>query len=321
MPTTRQAVAGHNTRVAYDYEDDFGTTPGTPSWKVPGVDTAVTTKEGTHNVVKLFDPDSREATELIEELFEGTLSVEFVLSNPDWIPLVIAPGDGSSPEKFSGDFPTSSTWVVGDEVRDQEDVLNGVVCTDCEISCEVPGEFTVSLDFAYANQSTESSVGSVGPSDQPTPSNPPLTFSEAKYTVGGTEIEIVSNASLSISNNPDMLGDFGTNIPVDYSPKERAVDTSYTKVKQQSPGVDERNDLYGGANTVKDTDPDEDACVFEASDGTRTITFTTGPAALDTLAEEGLGDAESDVEVSPERIARRDRSAGTPAIQATASGF
>ena len=321
MTTTRQAVAGHNTRVAFDYEDTFATAPGTPSWKLPGVDTTVTTKEGTHNVVKLFDPDSREATELIEELFEGTLSVEFVLSNPDWIPLVIAPGDDGSPETFDGDFPTSSTWVIGDTVRDQEDVLNGVVCTDCEVSCEVPGEFAVSLDFAYANQTTESSVGSVGPADQPTPSNPPLTFSEAKYTVDGTEIEIVSNASLTIANNPDMLGDFGTNVPVDYSPKERAVDSSYSKVKQKSPGVDERNDLYGGASTVQDNDPDQDQLVFEASDGTRTISFETGPAALDTLSEEGLGDPESDVEVSPERIARRDRDAGTPAIKATAEGF
>lgn len=321
MTTTRTAVAGHNTRVAYDYEDDFGSTPGTPSWKVPGVDTTVNTKEGSHNITKLFGSDSREATELVKERFEGTLSVEFVLSNPDWIPLAIAEGDGGSPETYSGYFPTASTWVIGDEVRGQEDVLNGVVCTDCEISCEVPGEFQVSLDFIYANQTTKSSVGAVGPADQPVPQNSPLTFTEAEYTVGGTVIEIVSNASLSLSNDPDLLGDFGTNVAVDYSPKERSVDSSYTKVKQQSPVNNERNDLYGGANSIKENDPDEDKLVFSASEGSRTISFKTGPAALDSLSEEGLGDPESDVEMSPERIARRDRANGTDAIKATAEGF
>lgn len=321
MPTTRNALAGHNVRVAYDYEDTFGTPPGTPEWKVPGVDTSVTTKEASHQINKLFDPDSREATETENQQFEGTLSVEFVLSNPDWLPLVIAPGDGASPETFDGFFPTSSTWVIGYEERDQEDVLKGVVCTSCEISCEVPGEVQVSLDFSFASQETKSGIGTTGPSSQPTPSNPPLTSSEAKYTVDGTVVKILNNASLSIENNVDMLGDFGTNVAVDYSPKERAVDSSYGKVDATSPDVDERTDLYGGASTVTDTEPDEDGLVFEASDGTRTITFTTGPGVLDVLSEENLGDAENDINVSPERIARRDRAAGTPAIQATAEGF
>ena len=322
MTTTRNAVAGHNTRVAMTPEDQFATMPGTPSWFVPGYDTQITTKEGSKPVIELFDPDSRDATEFVTELFDGVLSLEFVLGGPEFIEFAIAPGDDDSPETFSGDFPTSGTVVTGDEVRDNEDILTGFVARDITVSCEVPGEFTVTIDGGYANQETDTTgIGTNGPADQPLPTGEPMTFSEAKYTVGGTEIEIVSNAELSISNNIDMLGDFGTDVPVDYSPKQREVDTSYSKVKQKSPAVDERNDLYGGASTVEDSDPDEDACVFEASDGTRTITFTTGPAALDTLAEEGLGDAESDVEMSPERIARRDRAAGTPAIQATAEGF
>jgi len=324
MPTTRNAVAGSNTTIAYEYEDDFATLPGTPTWKVPGVDTRVTNKEGSHEAVKAFDPDSRETTEFIEQLFDGALSVEFILSNPDFLPLVIATGDGASPETFDGTFPTSSTWVIGDEVRDNEDVLLGVVCVSCEITTETPGEARVSLDFAYANQETNTGgVGTDGPTDQPTPSNPPLKSGDSASTlkVGGTAVEIIGTATLTIENNPDMLPDFGTNIPVDYSPKERAVDVSYTKVKQVSPAVDEKNDLYGGTTTVKGNTPDRDAVVIDFDNGTEGIEFTTGPAIANSLAEDGLGDPDSDVELSPDRLASRDRANSTPAIQAKATGY
>jgi len=322
MTTTRNAVAGHNTRLAIATENTFASMSGSPSWFVPGYGAQVTTKEGSHQATKLFQPDSRSPNKFVEEQFEGTLSLEFVLSGPEFLELCIAPGDGGSPETFQGDFPTSATVVIGDEQRDNEDTLKGFVVSDCEISCEVPGEFRVTLDGAFATQETDTTgIGTNGPADQPLPSGEPLTFQEAKYTVNGNVIKVLSNASLSISNNVDMLGDFGTNVAVDYSPKAREVDSSYTKTKQKSPGNDEKNDLYGGATSVKDNDPDRDGLVFEASDGTRSIKFETGPAILDSLSEEGLGDAESDIEMSPERMARSDPANSTPDIKAIASGF
>jgi len=320
MTTTRQVVAGHNTRFAMAAEDDFASLPDAPDWFVPGYDTSITQKEGSHQATKLFATNSREATEIIEEMFDGTLNVEFVLSGPEFIEFVIAAGDGGSPETFEGDFPTSGVAVIGNEVRDNEDVLTGLVCSDFEVSCDVPGEFEVSLDFAYANAETDrAGVGTSGPADQPSPSGEPMTFTEASYKVGDTEIELVSNASLSVSNNPDLVGDFGTNVAVDYSPKEREVDSSYSKVDKASPAVDEREALYGGADSVGGNDAREDGLVFEASDGTRTITFETGPSILDSLSEDNLGDPENDVELSPDRTARRD--GDTPAIRATAEGF
>lgn len=324
MVSTRSAVAGHNTVIAFDEEDSFsGGVPGTPDWSNFGVDTSVTTKDGSHNVTKLFDPDSRGATQFEEEVFEGSISVEFVLENPKFLSAVIAEGDGASPETFSGDFPVSFVIIIGDEVRDDEDIHRGCVCTDFEVSCDVPGEARVTLDFVYADVETD--TGGIGNTSgltggQPTPSNPPLTFVDATYEVGTTAVSIVQDASLSVSNNPDMLPGFGSNTYQDYSPKERAVDSSYSKVKQSTTAVDEKDKLYGGGIGVASNTPTEDGLTYTFGNGTEEIKFETGPGILDTLAEEGLADVDSDVLMSPDRPVRRDRP-DTPIIKATATGY
>jgi len=321
MPTTRNAVAGSNTRVAYEIEDTYASTPGSPTWKVPGWDTRVPTLEATHNLQKLFAPDQREATETVKRVFDGSLTTEFILANPNWIPTVIAPGDGASPETFSGDFPTSAVFVIGDEVRDKELVINGCVNENADITCDVPGEFRVSLTYEITDAERVSGIGTTGPTDQPRPSVPPMSFVDAALTIGGTTKQLMDTTTLSIANNPRTIPDYGSNLKQDYSVGERAVDLSYTNTKQASPPVDEVTDLFGGGSSADGATPSEGEAVFKADNGSESVEFTVALAQLNSLSETGLGDPDSDVAMETGRIGKRDTANTTPAIEATASGF
>lgn len=309
------SAAGHQSRVSYLWEDDssgnpdFATSsPNDTDNKPFGSDASLNTLEGSNNAVRVFDPNSREAREVIEQHFEGSWSVEFTLTNPWWLAGVIDYDVGTSgssapyTHSFDGDIPYTMRIVQGTEDIGSERILKGCVIASAEISTSTGGMVTVSLDGAYADE--DLSTGGVGAA-QPTVNERPLHFAHAKVQRDGSTVSLVQNVSVSIENNTDLIRELGSRIAVDYSPKKRSIDVSYGDIVEDSSEVQR---MYGSGtspqNTVENTKP----ITVEFDDGgsgsdKNSLTFNIGGAFLNSYSRSGVGDPEADLEGSMSEMA------------------
>lgn len=300
------SAAGHQVRVAYLHEDNgFKSSPNDSTYKTFGADATLTTLEGSNNAVRLFDPSSREAADIIEQQFEGSWTAEFTLTNPWWLQTLIdespSTSGASAPytHTYSGDVPDSSRIYTYDEANDIERELLGCVAVSATISADVGGNVTVTLEGAYADESSNSSPGS--PVSQPTTSYRPMTFAEATVErPSGTTLSLVQNASLSIQNNTDLIRELGSRFAVDYSPKVRAASIDYTDIKEDD---NEKQRMYG-SSTAQSPQADVDNTttldfVFDNGDtgsSKNSLTISLSTVFPDQYGLSGAGDPEADLE-------------------------
>lgn len=306
MPVT----AGHDQRVSYVWEDDssgnpnFAGTPTDTDNKPFGSDASASTLEGSNNAVRAFNPNSREAREIIERQFRGSWSVSFTLTNPWWLRGALHNGVATSgtaapySHSFDGDVPYSMQIVVGNEATGDERTLKGCVVASASISISTGGAVEVSLDGAYADEviGTPASLAA-----QPSINERPMHFAQATVQrPSGTTLSLVQEVTLSIENNIDLVGELGTRFAVDYSPKVRAVDIQYGDIVEDST---ETKRMYGDSAA---TSPQEkvtnqttiDVVVDNGETGSakNSLTFSLTGAAPDTYGRSGTGDPEADVE-------------------------
>lgn len=305
------ARAGHHARLFYKWEDDsngdpnFAGTPNDSDNKPFGSDATLSTFEGSNNAVRQFNPNSRDAREVIERQFDGSWSVEFTLTNPWWLRSVIdnnvSTSGTSAPytHTFSGDVPYSMqiTQQVEDPSTDTERVLKGCVVASAEISVSGPGEGTVTLEGAYADESFTSGVTLTS---QPTINEDPLHFGEATLDRAGSTISLVQSVSVSIENNTDLIYELGSRTAVDYSPKVRSVSVTYGDIVEDS---DEVQRMYGSSGA---TSPQSDVSneeklelIFDngkTGSSKNLINVTLKNAFPDSYSRSGVGDPEADLE-------------------------
>ena len=298
------SAAGHDSRVVYYWEDDgsFNQSPGTPSdstAKTFGANIEVTTLEGSNNALRVFgDPTSREATNVIEQNFEGSVSVEFTLTNPWWAQFIFGDfeSSGSSPTTHTptDSVPKTGHIIVGQEQADNERTLTGVYFTSATIRTQVPGEARVSLEGAYADEENSTTLTET----QQTTSQRPLMFHQGEVSVGGNTKSLVQSVQVSIENNIDGIGEVGSRFWVDYSPKVRAVTLNYGDI------VDDETELhrmYGGSTapgaTVENTDS-ATVAFNNGKSGSNKNSFSVDMTLSfpDTYARSGTGNPEADLE-------------------------
>lgn len=300
------SAAGHQVRVAYLHEDNgFTSAPNDSNYKTFGADATMSTLEGSNNAVRVFNPSSREAANIIEQEFEGSWAVEFTLTNPWWLQELIenspATSGASAPytHTYSGDTPSSARIYTYDEANDVERELLGCVCVSGSISADVGGNVTVTLEGAYADEESDSSPSS--PVSQPTTDYRAMTF--AKATIerpSGTTLSLIQSASLQIQNNTDLIRELGSRFAVDYSPKVRAASIDYTDIKEDD---DEKQRMYG-SSTAQSPQSDVDNTttidfVFdngESGSDKNALTISLTTVFPDTYGVSGIGDPEANLE-------------------------
>ncbi|AGM11980.1 hypothetical protein DNAM5_121 [Haloarcula californiae tailed virus 1] len=309
------SAAGHEARVSYLWENDgsdnpdFATDSPSDSDNKPfGSDATMNTLEGSNNAVRVFDPNDREAREVIEQNFEGSWSVEFTLTNPWWLRGVIhydvSTSGASAPytHDYDGDIPYSMRIVQGTEATGTERVLKGCVISSAEISASVGGMVNVSLQGAYADEDLD--TGGVGAA-QPTVDERPLHFAHATLKRDGATLSLVQNASLTIENNIDLIRELGSRIAADYSPKQRTVDISYGDIVEDETEVQR---MYGSGTTPQNTVENDKPMTFTFDDGgsgsdKNAVTFNIGGAFPNSYSRSGIGDPEADLEGSLSEMA------------------
>lgn len=298
------SAAGHDTRVSYIWEDDgsFNQSSGAPSDstnKTFGANIEVTTLEGSNNALRVFgDPTSREATDVIEQNFNGSVAVEFTLTNPWWAQFIFGDfgSSGTSPTTHTpdDDVPKTGHIIIGQEKASNERTLTGVYMTSMSISTSVPGEARVTLEGAYADESNSTSIST----PQVTTSERPLMFHQGEVKVGGSTKSLVQTVTVSVENNIDGIGEIGSRFWVDYSPKVRATTLNYGDI------VDDETELhrmYGGSTSPQNTVDNTDSATLAFDNGKtgsnkNSFSIDMSLSFPESYARSGTGSPEADLE-------------------------
>lgn len=329
MPST-PAPTGAHTTLHYNWEisdspsspmeeklPDFGVGDGTADSvnKTFGGSQSLTQFEGSNNAVDVFSPNSREVSQIIEQHFEGSVSIDFQMTNPWWIQAVLSAADsptslasGAYEYTFDGTTPLPMVIHAGYEDRATASstgpgykVLSGVVCASASISISVQGVVEVSLNCAYANEKwSQESLDTQPPLEYDV-----LHYGEAGIDLDGSALSLVQDVSLDIENNTEMIYEVGTRLGVTYSPKGLTPSIDYTQIRQDNT---ETEDLYGsqGAGSVQST-VDSDSPLTVTTDNGKTgnnanaTTFSLEGGFPDTLSTDNFGDPQENLQESINR--------------------
>jgi len=291
------ATAGHQTVLSYDWEDGFKTAPASDNKKPFGVDATLTTEDASNNAVRLFEPGSPEAEQIIEQEFSGSWTAEFTLSNPWFLRGVITDASTSGTEApythtFDG-FPGDPMRLYhGSENSSTYYVLEGCVVTSATFTFNIPGTVDVTLEGAYADKSTGSTF------TQPTINERALSFHDSTISRGGSTLSFVQSLSISVSLNADMIQELGSRFPEAYSPKQRNTEITYARIAQDST---DQERAYGGASSIQDKVENTADITVTASNGksgselnSMELQFTG--VFPDSVSRSGIGDATSDLQ-------------------------
>jgi hypothetical protein len=295
---TNDATAGHDALLAYVWEDNgFREAPTDDDKKPFGYNTSLTTNEGSNNAVRLFAPDDPNAKEIIEQNFDGTVAVEFELTNPWFMRGVIAESSssGTSPttHTFDGDAMDSVKLFEGNEKTNTYTEIEGVVWQTATFTATEAGTTGVTLSGAYASKNDDGSSFT----------QPPLEFSRAlsghnaDLNRGGTRLGFVQNATVTINRNVDLVDELGTRFAVDYSPKQFNVTLDYTRIVTDDT---DRQRAYGDATTLQDTVTNTADFILEWSVGSgadlNTQRLELDDVFPDSESRTGVGDPGADLE-------------------------
>jgi len=124
---------GANSTLVYYWEDGTDGFKGDPDDSTPkpfGKDSSLSAFEGSRNAVELFEPNSREVEQWIEQEFSGSWTADFVFSNPWWnrAALTTPSTTGSSApytHEFDGEDPSSMQIVTGNTRSGEDWLLRG----------------------------------------------------------------------------------------------------------------------------------------------------------------------------------------------------
>lgn len=294
------ASAGHDATWFYYWEDDFA--DGSPSDANPkpfGADLTIETFEGSHNATRLFEPNNRQAQQIIEQEFAGSWASSFVLTNPWWLGGVLTEATTSGSEApythtYDGETPQTLHIVNGTETTGVEREVFGAYIVSASISVDVMGNVEVSLDGVYADEEKDPS-GTI--ESQPTIAEKALHFGDAQLQVDGDTLSLVQSIDLSIENNTDSIFEIGSRHAVDFSPKALEVTLSFTDIVNES--HDHLDRFYGSSNSIDEPAGNEDA-IFrfdngESGEDKNSLEFEVADLFPDAYSRDGVGDPTADL--------------------------
>lgn len=294
------ATAGHNVLLAYDWEDGFRNAPASDDKKPFGRNASLTTKEGSNNAVRMFEPGNPEATDIVEQNFDGSWTAEFTLSNPWFLRGVItestATGTGPTTHTFDG-FPGDPIRIfTGTQVPGGSDTyraLEGCVVQTATFTFNIPGTVDVSLEGAYANENEGASSFT-----QPATNERAMTHEDSQLNVDGTDLSFEQSVTVTINLNVDMVPELGSRKSVDYSPKQRNASITYSKIVEDNT---QQQRFYGGASSIQDNVENTAPIWVEATNGKtgtdlNRIRLNLNGAFPDSISRSGIGAGDADLE-------------------------
>lgn len=292
-------TGAHSTLVYYWEDDGWTSDPSDTTAKTYGKDATLSAFEGSRNAVELFEPNSREVEDWIEQNFEGTFTVDFVLANPYWLRAVLdtpsSSGTDPTTHTYNGEEPSSMQIVTGNTKSGEDWLLRGAVVASATISVEVTGNVTVSLNGAYA-ELEETQPGTQ--ETQASEDDEAFNFADASLAIGGTTQRLIQSLQLTIANNTDLVYELGMETAVDFSPKARMLTVDHVQTRDEA-GDDAIERFLGDANTL--SAPTEEAMTIqftnsETGAAKQSLKFDLTSAFPNEFSVDNTGDPDSNIE-------------------------
>jgi len=149
--------AGSST-VAFVPESSYNTTPGSPTYYLPGTNIQVETAEIDRNLLRLSLPGNVEDDDAIAQRLDGQLSVSFVAQNDDFHRILF----NDSNTGFTSGRSASAEWYLGVDLLDGSTVerqIQGWSPTSAEITYSGSTEAVrVTMTGFYAEEDTNTSI-------------------------------------------------------------------------------------------------------------------------------------------------------------------
>lgn len=296
------ATAGHQTTLSFLHEDaGYAATPNDSDNKPFGLDAQANDLNFSNNPTRFYEPNSREAAQVVEQEFAGSWTLDFTLANPWWLQAIFGSPNtsGSGPYTHTygvgtGGSPTSMRIIQGDENVGFERVLTGCVVQTADITFDVPGDITVSLSGNYADE-PESDISV---SAQPTVQREPLMTHHAALDRDGTTLEFTQSVTVSLSTGDELIYGLGSRNAVGHNPKALETDLDYSRIRQNT---DDLQRAYGNDSTLQDSIDNTAAITITADNGKTGSAYNFFEVQMSDVfpsehSTDGVGDPSADIE-------------------------
>jgi hypothetical protein len=220
-----EARAGHHADVVYVHEDGnggFNSSPSDSTHKIFGGNTTADI-DGSRDPVKIWN-SARTSAEHVSRVFDGGVTIDGELGayGPWWLSEVYGSASeagSTAPSVYHyqldvGGDPRSMRVLAPIDGMASVNVAKGVVPQTLTISENFPDNPTFTLDCVYAQEELTTSTISVPSFTYGTYNN-----AEAQMQIGGTTIGRLQNWTLTANLNADLVGEIGSSVMVDFSPK------------------------------------------------------------------------------------------------------
>lgn len=256
MPDAR---AGHHADVVYLHEDgagSFNSSPSDSTHKIFGGNTTADI-DASRDPVKIWN-SNRTPAEHVSRVFDGgvTINGELGAYGPWWLsqPFGTPSSGGTAPSTHTyglnvagtGD-PRSMRVLAPTDGMSSVQMATGVVPQTISIDENFPENPTFTIDAVYAATSLIASTITV----------PSFTFTtynnaQAQLDIGGQTIGRLQNTGLTLNLNTDLVGEIGSSVHVDFSPKAFEPEVTAERIVAKSASAAPSNLLqhfYGGGTT------------------------------------------------------------------------
>jgi len=320
-------ATGADTTVYWIRESDYKIAASDPTPHNFGANGQLTTREAVNNGTRIYLPYSRQAVDIKAGTFEGSFAVDFALTNPWFFELLMGPpdttdnGDGTHTHTFSMGEPTSFQLIEGYELAAGNDEAGLQGCVPATFTADPSvgqdGVVPCVLEGFYGGEGVDEDVTLT---DQPSLSETPLDYGDARLDIDGTTQNIVQDASLSLTLDPlEAIQGFGSRFPIAYLAGAFTPSLDYSKIKQDT---DAQQQVYGGSTSTQESVPNDAPLTLDfdngqsAGSGMNQITFNGSGDFPESYGEEGPGDPTSAI---TENLSRMLQNVTVDATNETAS--
>jgi len=283
-------ASGALASIAVVKETTFKTDPAITYRGTFGFGTKITSLERANNVQRIFGLGSRGQQVNLETIFSGSVSVEYVLTNPYSFMAALGKTVTTGGPTYTHTFTEQDilpSYAIKNNIElggtDAQSVLLGAVLTNKTITLSVGDPVSVSDDFVYATElfSTISFVSQI------TETLNIYSFAHGTFALpDGTVVANVQNAEVGISENADIIYGLGARTGSTHVDKQREY-TVRASVYMTDPAKFWRYVYAGGAGTpatgtAPTTMVEIPSLTLTLNNGSETITLSFTNVMMDT---------------------------------------
>lgn len=270
----QSVISGYGAYANFGFEATYGSAASGTRAFGHGTKLSISRK---NNMDRVFGLGARNSTATVAKKYEGTATVDFLLSNASFFRAVLGTvtDGGSGPSSYTHTYSEANTVqsfsiVNGAELgtNDYVSVLTGAKVNTCTISSAVDEAVSIKLECPYKTETLATS----GISSQVAVTESIFTFAQGTLSLGGSTIGNVQSVELTINNNLDGIWGLGSRIKTSQVEKTRMYDLKMTVAFSQN--TDLLTKMLGSTSAPATGTPSSVACVLTFTDGTTSIVIT-----------------------------------------------